>query len=83
MVGTLPTRQLSVTIDRAPGEVYDFACVPENFPKWAAGLGSSLARAGDGWIAQTSYVPMRVRFTEKNSFGVLDHHVCPAEGDEI
>ncbi|MBV9701314.1 MAG: SRPBCC family protein, partial [Methylobacteriaceae bacterium] len=68
MVGTLPTRQLSVTIDRAPGEVYDFACVPENFPKWAAGLGSSLARAGDGWIAQTALCFMGARSTEKNSF---------------
>ncbi|MBV8567601.1 MAG: SRPBCC family protein, partial [Methylobacteriaceae bacterium] len=83
MAGTLPSRQLCVTIERPPGEVYDFASLPENFPKWAAGLGNSVTRAAGGWIAQTAQGPLRVRFTERNAFGVLDHYVRPARGDEI
>ena len=63
MAGTLPSRQLCVTIERPPGEVYDFASLPENFPKWAAGLGNSVTRAAGGWIAQTAQGPLRVRFT--------------------
>ena len=47
-------RHLSVTILRDWQEVYAFAHLPENFPKWASGLAGSLHKNGVGWIAQTS-----------------------------
>ena len=39
-------RHISVTIDRTPRDVYDYASNPMNLPKWAAGL----ARLASGLI---------------------------------
>lgn len=68
-------RQLSVSIRRAAAEAYEFLSLPENFPKWASGLGASLRKAGADWIAETADGPATVCFTEHNSRGVLDHSV--------
>jgi hypothetical protein len=35
------------------------------------------------WIAETPQGSVKVRFTERNSFGVLDHYVIPELGLEI
>ncbi len=83
MAGIFETRNLSVSINRRPREVYDFASVPENFPKWATGLGKSLRKMNDEWVAETPQGPMKIRFTERNDFGVLDHYVIPKLGTEI
>ena len=83
MVATFESRTLSVRINRAPQDVYDFASVPTNFPKWASGLGGSMERVNDEWIAETPHGPMKVRFTERNNFGVLDHYVTLEPGVEI
>jgi hypothetical protein len=37
----------------------------------------------DEWIAETPQGPMKVRFTERNNFGVLDHYVIPELGVEV
>lgn len=76
-------RHLSVSIHRSAREVYDFVCVPENFPMWATGLGQSLKKAGGDWIAETPQGSVKVRFAERNGFGVLDHWVIPRSGAEI
>lgn len=83
MAGTFETRNLSVSINRRPREVYDFASAPENFPKWATGLGKSLRKMNDEWVAETPQGPVQVRFTERNDFGVLDHYVIPKPGMEL
>jgi hypothetical protein len=83
MAATFESRTLSVRINRAPQGVYDFASVPTNFPQWASGLGNSIVRVNDEWIAETPQGPMKVRFTERNSFGVLDHCVIPEPGVEL
>lgn len=83
MAGIFETRNLSVSINRRPREVYDFASVPENFPQWASGLGKSLRKMNDEWVAETPQGPVKVRFTERNDFGVLDHYVIPKPGTEI
>jgi hypothetical protein len=77
------TRKLSVSIDRAATEAYEFLSLPENFPKWASGLGASLRRAGADWIAETPDGPATVCFTERNSRGVLDHSVKLPRGDSV
>lgn len=67
---------LSISIDRDWRAVYDFLAVPENFPRWAAGLGRRFERSGAEWIAEDpSGRPIRIRFTPPNPFGVLDHDV--------
>lgn len=83
MERTFGSRTLSVRIDRDARDVYDFASVPENFSKWASGLGKSLTNVHGEWIAETPQGPAKVGFTKRNDFGVLDHYVTPEGGPEI
>ena len=76
-------RRISIGIDRAAAEAYEFLSVPENFPKWATGLAGSLAKVGDDWIADTPEGRAVVRFSERNAYGVLDHSVTLPRGVTI
>lgn len=76
-------RKLSVAIERSAAEAYEFLWPPENFAKWASGLGGSLREADGAWVAQTPEGPVRVRFSEPNSFGVLDHSVELPSGTSV
>jgi hypothetical protein len=76
-------RKLSVSINRPAAEAYEFLCVPDNFPKWASGLGTSLRQAGGDWIVETPEGPATVRFSERNSYGVLDHSVRLPRGISV
>ena len=76
-------RKLRVSIDRPTAEAYDFLSVPENFARWASGLGGSLRRAGGDWIAETAEGPVKVCFSERNTFGVLDHSVTLPQGRSV
>jgi hypothetical protein len=69
------TRCLTVRINRRAAEAYEFLCLPENFAKWASGLGASLRQDGADWTVETPQGRARVRFSERNSYGVLDHQV--------
>jgi hypothetical protein len=60
-----------------------FASAPENFPRWASGLARSLKNVGGEWIADTPEGPVKVRFTARNDFGILDHHVAVRPGVDI
>lgn len=80
---THPSRTLSVSIGRPPGDVYAFASDPENLPKWAKGLGESVRKHSSGWIVETPQGPMQLRFAERNPFGVLDHYVTTPSGIEV
>ena len=78
-----PARTISVSIDRDRREVYDFASTPQNFPRWAAGLGTRFEESGEEWTADDpDGRPIRIRFSEPNEFGVLDHTVVAADGTE-
>ncbi|MBX3263446.1 MAG: SRPBCC family protein [Labilithrix sp.] len=77
---TSETRTVTVTIERPWTEVYDFASIPLNFQRWASGLGGSLRKVGGEWTAQGPDGPVRVRFSERNGLGVLDHWVTPEGG---
>jgi hypothetical protein len=56
-----------MTIERPPGEVYAFVSDPKNLPAWASGLSGAV----------------KVRFVERNPFGVLDHYVKVDGGPEV
>ena len=81
----LEVRHVSVSIDRPPDAVYQFAAAPENMPKWAVGLGKSFRPRGDGsWIAEGGPVgSATVRFVERNRLGVLDHDVTVPSGETV
>ena len=75
-------RTITVSIDREWRAVYDFASIPQNFQRWAAGLGRRFERSGEDWAAEDpDGHPIRIRFSPPNEFGVLDHTVS-AEGRE-
>ena len=79
-----PVRHISVAISRPVKEVYAFLAQPENMPRWASGLGRSLRHVeGTEWLVESPAGPMRVRFSERNPFGVLDHTVVPAHGEAM
>ena len=79
---TYTSRIIHVSIDRDWREVYDFASIPENFQRWAAGLGRRFERSGEEWTAvDPDGRLIRIRFSQPNEFGVLDH-VVSAEGAE-
>jgi hypothetical protein len=83
MTTTFDSLTITVRIDRSADVVYNFASAPENLPKWASGLGKSITKMNNDWLVETPQGPMKVRFTERNSFGVLDHYVIPESGPEI
>ena len=67
---------VSIYIARRPTAVYEFASDPKNLPRWAAGLArSEVRRDGDEWVVDAPFGKVRVRFAERNSFGVMDHDV--------
>ena len=83
MATTHPSRNLSISINRDAGDVYNFVCVPENFRLWASGLGRSLKKVNGEWVAETPEGPVKIRFSECNELGVLDHWVSPKPGVQI
>ena len=83
MTNTFESRTITVRIARPQHEVYDFASVPENFPRWASGLAKSLKKVHGEWIAEVPEGQVKVRFTERNDFGILDHYVTLRPGVDI
>jgi hypothetical protein len=80
---TLDVKHVSVSIGRAPSDVYRFAANVENLPKWATGLvgGGTLRKVDGEWIVTGGPIGrVKVRFTEPNTFGVLDHDVSLESG---
>lgn len=74
-------QHLSIYIARRPAEVYEFASDARNLPRWAAGLArSEVQREGDAWIVEAPFGKVRVKFTEPNALGVLDHDVTLESG---
>lgn len=80
----LEARTLSVFIGRAWNDVYESIWRPGSFPKWASGLSqSSLEKVGETWTAEGPRGTVRIRFTDHNAFGVMDHYVDTGKGPEV
>ncbi|MFD5282081.1 SRPBCC family protein [Streptomyces rubrogriseus] len=78
------SRHLGVHIDRTAADVYAYASDPANLPAWAHGLGPSVEKSADHWVAESS--PMgrvTIVFTPPNDLGVLDHHVTLPSGETV
>ncbi|EDY46413.1 polyketide cyclase [Streptomyces sp. SPB074] len=77
-------RHLGIHIDRTRDDVYAYASGPANLPAWALGLGGSIERDGDAWVAPDA--PMgrvTVAFVPPNDLGVLDHDVTLPDGEVV
>ena len=80
----LESRTLSIAIGKPWTEVYESIWRPENFPQWASGLSKgSLAKDGNRWRVEGPTGTVRIRFTDHNPFGVMDHYVDTGNGPEI
>ena len=80
---TSESRNLSVPIACSLERAYAFLSLPENLPKWASGLAGSLRKIDGQWVAETPDGVMKIRFSARNAFGVLDHWVSPRPDVEI
>lgn len=77
-----PVRHISVSIQRSPQEVYLFVSNPLNLPQWAAGLSQSkVFKSGEEWVCDSPMGRVKVKFAEKNSWGVMDHVVTLPSGE--
>ncbi|WP_109482821.1 polyketide cyclase [Paraburkholderia sp. C35] len=84
MTGIAEAKTISVAIARDSREVYAFMEHPLSFAQWASGLGKPLRGEGTQWTFESADGrPVTVRFTPRNSYGVLDHYVITEQGDEI
>ena len=83
MAQTVESKAISIQIERSMQEVYDFMAPPASFARWASGLGRPLSHDGPVWIFEGETGPAKVRFTERNAYGVLDHYVLLPDGTEI
>ncbi|MGO4333101.1 SRPBCC family protein [Cupriavidus sp. 2TAF22] len=74
---------LGIDIDQPAATVAAFLAVPENYPRWASGLGELSQRSDGSWQTLTPEGPMQVRFTPANPYGIADHYVQPPGSEEI
>jgi len=80
---TRESRHISEWIDRPAGDVYEYALVPANLPRWARGLGSSVEKTGDRWFVETREGRAGFAFVPRNQYGVLDHFVTMPSGEVV
>jgi len=80
---TFMAKHISVSINRSAVQVYEFASNPENLPKWAAGLSGSITKINEDWVAEAPMGSVKLKFAEKNKFGVLDHDVTLPSGVKV
>lgn len=83
MVATVESRTITVRIGRPFDQVYDFLADPKNWNQWAHGLGKSIRPSSHGWVADSDGGTVEVRFTPRNSFGIVDHYVIRPSGAQV
>jgi Polyketide cyclase / dehydrase and lipid transport len=77
------SRHVSEWIDRPADQVYEYAVDPAHWPQWAPGLGSSMEQVDGQWFVETPGGRAAIVFAPRNDYGVLDHRVTFASGDEV
>jgi len=80
---TFLAKHIGVSVNRTSSEVYEYVSNPANLPKWAGGLSGSIRKVDEDWIAESPMGTVKVRFVEKNKFGILDHDVMLPSGENV
>lgn len=75
------SRHVSASISRPTDEVYDFSSNPENLPLWTSGLSGAIKNVNGDWVAESPMGRVKIRFANKNRFGILDHDVTLPSGE--
>lgn len=84
MSNLLEVRHVSVSVARAPHDVYRATYDVSSWVEWAHGLGTHVTKRGDAWIARGGPLgEVTVRVAPENDFGVLDHDVTLPTGQTV
>lgn len=68
-------QHISLSIKRSYNEVYKFTSNPANLPRWVEGLTGNISQVDGEWVAESTNGKIKVRFTDPNPYGVLDHEM--------
>ena len=79
----MKSRTMDISINSKPQVVYDFISNLENLPRWAPKTFPSIKEMNGEWVVETQQGKIKVVLTERNNFGILDHHVKLTSGVEI
>jgi hypothetical protein len=80
----LESQTISVAIPCDWQTLYERIWRPEYFPEWASGLSSAtMRRDGGSWLASGPAGSVRIRFTDRNALGVMDHWVELGDGQSV
>jgi hypothetical protein len=78
------SRQITIGIARPLDVVYPFLAKPENFARWASGLGDGLKPLANGnWHAESPNGPVEIHFSHGNEYGILDHTIMAPDGATV
>jgi hypothetical protein len=81
----LESRTISISIARDWKDVYEAVWRPQDFTRWASGPSQSRLERDEAewWKTEGPECPIRIRFSNHNAFGVMDHYVDLGTGAEI
>lgn len=74
---------MSQHIECSAEVAYAFARDPGNLPRWAAGLGGSIAFVDGQWRVSSPAGDVVIDFVPVNEHGVLDHTVVLPDGTSV
>jgi hypothetical protein len=77
------SKTMSTSIKSDPKTVYDFVSNLENLPRWASSTFPTIKEVNGEWVVDTQNGRNKVMITERNNFGILDHHVKLTSGIEV
>ena len=80
---TAAAHTLRLNLDARAEAVYAFVAKPENLPHWAPNFCEAVVRVDEQWRVQTASGMAMFRFTQPETFGVLDHCITLSAGEEI
>ena len=79
----MKSRTVSVSIRCPASDIYGFVVDPRNLPEWATAFCRSVRPNGDAWLVESPLGEVGFRIVPRNSWGVLDHVVTLANGQEV
>ncbi len=80
----LDSQTIGISIDRDWQDLYEAIWWPEVFAQWATGLSRGpLVKSGKVWTAEGPEGLVKIRFTDHNAFGIMDHTVDLGPGTQI
>lgn len=79
----MKSQTITVSIAAPADRVYAFASKEENMPRWVPSFFRAVSREGEQWVVDSPLGKAVFAFVGKNPFGVLDHRIRLASGEEF